>query len=61
VGFDNFQAMIGARQPKLGHFIVEFASPGMGHILDDASCDRLAFPGVAGMRSAIAEGASLNG
>jgi hypothetical protein len=64
VGFDNFKATIGARQPKLGYFIPEFASPGMGHILKDAGCDGLAFAGaavgIASMRRAIAKGASVN-
>lgn len=27
------------RSPKFGHFIVEFATPGIGHILKNAGCD----------------------
>jgi 2-keto-3-deoxy-L-rhamnonate aldolase RhmA len=27
------------RSPKFGHFIVEFATPGIGHILKSAGCD----------------------
>jgi hypothetical protein len=65
VGFDSLKATIGAREPKLGHFILEFASPGMGHILKDAGCDRVAFAGaaagIASMRRAIAKGAGVNG
>ena len=28
---------------KLGHFIVEFATPGIGHILKSAGCDFVLF------------------
>jgi 2-keto-3-deoxy-L-rhamnonate aldolase RhmA len=28
-----------SRQPKFGHFIVEFATPGIGHLLKQAGCD----------------------
>ena len=31
------------RQAKLGHFIVEFATPGIGHILKAAGCDFVFF------------------
>jgi 2-keto-3-deoxy-L-rhamnonate aldolase RhmA len=31
------------RKPKLGHFIVEFATPGIGHILKSAGCDFVLF------------------
>ena len=31
--------MAGNRQLKLGHFIVEFVTPGIGHILKAAGCD----------------------
>ncbi len=29
----------GAKAPAFGHFIVEFATPGIGHILKSAGCD----------------------
>jgi 2-keto-3-deoxy-L-rhamnonate aldolase RhmA len=35
----GLKAMSGHRQLKLGHFIVEFATPGIGHILKSAGCD----------------------
>jgi 2-keto-3-deoxy-L-rhamnonate aldolase RhmA len=31
------------RAPKFGHFIVEFATPGIGHILKSAGCDFVLF------------------
>jgi 2-keto-3-deoxy-L-rhamnonate aldolase RhmA len=31
------------KTPKLGHFIVEFATPGIGHILKSAGCDFVLF------------------
>ena len=33
----------GTKAPKLGHFIVEFATPGIGHILKSAGCDFVLF------------------
>src|SRR5262249_56299590 len=33
----------GKRAPKFGHFIVEFATPGIGHILKSAGCDFVLF------------------
>ena len=30
-------------KPKLGHFVVEFATPGIGHILKSAGCDFVLF------------------
>jgi 2-keto-3-deoxy-L-rhamnonate aldolase RhmA len=33
----------GVRTPKFGHFIVEFATPGIGHILKSAGCDFVLF------------------
>src|SRR5579863_6061558 len=35
--------MSGSKSPKLGHFIVEFATPGIGHILKSAGCDFVLF------------------
>src|SRR4249919_19898 len=32
-----------SRVPKFGHFIVEFATPGIGHILKSAGCDFVLF------------------
>lgn len=33
----------GTTDPKLGHFIVEFATPGIGHILKSAGCEFVLF------------------
>ena len=33
----------GTKTPKFGHFIVEFATPGIGHILKSAGCDFVLF------------------
>jgi 2-keto-3-deoxy-L-rhamnonate aldolase RhmA len=35
--------MAGTKAPKFGHFIVEFATPGIGHILKSAGCDFVLF------------------
>jgi 2-keto-3-deoxy-L-rhamnonate aldolase RhmA len=35
----GLKAMAQTRTPKFGHFIVEFATPGIGHILKSAGCD----------------------
>src|ERR1700745_1897102 len=35
----GLKALAGSRSPKFGHFIVEFATPGIGHILKSAGCD----------------------
>jgi 2-keto-3-deoxy-L-rhamnonate aldolase RhmA len=35
----GLKAMAHTRTAKLGHFIVEFATPGIGHILKSAGCD----------------------
>jgi 2-keto-3-deoxy-L-rhamnonate aldolase RhmA len=32
-----------SKSPKFGHFIVEFATPGIGHILKSAGCDFVLF------------------
>lgn len=37
------KAMCATKAPKLGHFIVEFATPGIGHILKSAGCDFVLF------------------
>src|ERR1700746_504654 len=29
----------GSKSPKFGHFVVEFATPGIGHIMKSAGCD----------------------
>jgi 2-keto-3-deoxy-L-rhamnonate aldolase RhmA len=39
----GLKAMAGTRSAKLGHFIVEFATPGIGHILKSAGCDFVLF------------------
>src|SRR3712207_7598073 len=33
------KAQCRSRELKLGHFVVEFATPGIGHILKQAGCD----------------------
>jgi 2-keto-3-deoxy-L-rhamnonate aldolase RhmA len=33
------KALCSSRELKLGHFVVEFATPGIGHILKGAGCD----------------------
>ena len=35
----GLKEMAGVRAPKFGHFVVEFATPGIGHILKSAGCD----------------------
>jgi 2-keto-3-deoxy-L-rhamnonate aldolase RhmA len=40
---EGLKAMAGTREAKLGHFIVEFATPGIGHILRSAGCDFVLF------------------
>jgi 2-keto-3-deoxy-L-rhamnonate aldolase RhmA len=39
----TLKAMAGTRTLKLGHFVVEFATPGIGHILANAGCDFVLF------------------
>ena len=39
----GLKEMASARTPKFGHFIVEFATPGIGHILKSAGCDFVLF------------------
>src|ERR1700758_5693924 len=39
----SLKAMVGSKSPKFGHFIVEFATPGIGHILKSAGCDFVLF------------------
>jgi 2-keto-3-deoxy-L-rhamnonate aldolase RhmA len=39
----GLKEMAGARTAKFGHFIVEFATPGIGHILKSAGCDFVLF------------------
>jgi hypothetical protein len=34
----GLKALTRTREPKFGHFIVEFATPGIGHILKSAGC-----------------------
>lgn len=40
---NSLKQMTRTREAKLGHFIVEFATPGMGHILKAAGCDFVFF------------------
>jgi 2-keto-3-deoxy-L-rhamnonate aldolase RhmA len=39
----GLKAMAGTKTAKLGTFIVEFATPGIGHILKSAGCDYVLF------------------
>jgi 2-keto-3-deoxy-L-rhamnonate aldolase RhmA len=39
----SLKEMAGTRSPKFGHFIVEFATAGIGHILKSAGCDYVLF------------------
>jgi 2-keto-3-deoxy-L-rhamnonate aldolase RhmA len=39
MGFAGLKEMARSRALKCGHFIVEFATPGIGHILKAAGCD----------------------
>ena len=39
----GLKAMARSKAPKFGHFIVEFATPGIGHILKSAGCDFVLF------------------
>jgi 2-keto-3-deoxy-L-rhamnonate aldolase RhmA len=39
----GLKEMAATRAPKFGHFIVEFATPGIGHILKSAGCDFVLF------------------
>ncbi len=40
---EGLKEMARRKSPKLGHFIVEFATPGIGHILKSAGCDFVLF------------------
>ncbi|MGH6929225.1 MAG: aldolase/citrate lyase family protein, partial [Dongiaceae bacterium] len=39
----GLKALAKTRQLKVGHFIVEFATPGIGHIMKSAGCDFVLF------------------
>src|SRR6516162_7755035 len=39
----GLKQLAGIRAAKFGHFIVEFATPGIGHILKSAGCDFVLF------------------
>ncbi len=39
----GLKAMAATRKLKAGHFVVEFATPGIGHILKSAGCDFVLF------------------
>src|SRR5258708_13279847 len=39
----DLKRLAGTKTPKFGHFIVEFATPGIGHILKSAGCDFVLF------------------
>jgi 2-keto-3-deoxy-L-rhamnonate aldolase RhmA len=40
---ETLKRMIGTRTLKAGHFMVEFVTPGIGHILKNAGCDFVVF------------------
>jgi 2-keto-3-deoxy-L-rhamnonate aldolase RhmA len=40
---NSLRSQCRTREPKYGHFIVEFATPGIGHILKNAGCDYVLF------------------
>src|SRR5271167_3505703 len=39
----DLKEFAGTKAPKFGHFIVEFATPGIGHVLKSAGCDFVLF------------------
>jgi len=39
----SLRAMAGSRSLKVGHFVVEFATPGIGYIMKNAGCDFVLF------------------
>ena len=39
----GLKELAASKTPKFGHFIVEFATPGIGHILKSAGCDFVLF------------------
>src|SRR5690242_2432862 len=39
----GLKAMAGKKKAKFGHFVVEFATPGIGHIMKSAGCDFVLF------------------
>ena len=39
----SLKEMAGTKQLKVGHFVVEFATPGIGHIMKSAGCDFVLF------------------
>jgi 2-keto-3-deoxy-L-rhamnonate aldolase RhmA len=43
VAADILKTMIGTKALKAGHFVVEFATPGIGHMLKNAGCDFVVF------------------
>ncbi|MGK9170238.1 hypothetical protein KXR53_28310 [Inquilinus limosus] len=43
MAYEDLKTMVGTKAPKFGHFIVEFATPGIGHILKSAGCDFVLF------------------
>src|SRR5215468_5403393 len=39
----GLKALAGKKRLKVGHFIVEFATPGIGHIMKNAGCEFVLF------------------
>jgi 2-dehydro-3-deoxyglucarate aldolase/4-hydroxy-2-oxoheptanedioate aldolase len=40
---ETLKSMIGTKPMKAGHFIIEFVTPGIGHMLKNAGCDFVVF------------------
>ncbi len=43
MGASTLKAMARTRTVKVGHFVVEFVTPGIGHLLKNAGCDYVLF------------------
>jgi 2-dehydro-3-deoxyglucarate aldolase/4-hydroxy-2-oxoheptanedioate aldolase len=43
MGANELKAMTRSRTVKVGHFVVEFVTPGIGHMLKNAGCDFVLF------------------
>ena len=40
---ESLKSMVGTKPMKAGHFVVEFVTPGIGHMLKNAGCDFVVF------------------
>ena len=43
MGEPRLKTMTKSRTVKIGHFVVEFVTPGIGHLLKNAGCDYVLF------------------